>query len=106
MLYSYNSYLKILESKQSEKKIEKVIAKIKKFVNIPEIYNWAIDKCTNNRKTTEGLKYAIWVANQIKNYVVDDLIKTVKVRNKVNVNKQEVELYLKGENKELSKKNK
>jgi len=69
MLHGYNSYVLILENAR-EKKIEKVIEKIKKFANIPEIYNWAIDKCTNDRKSTEGLQYAVWVANQLKNEIV------------------------------------
>ena len=73
MLHSYNSYRIILESKTREKKIEKVISKIKNFANIPDIYNWAIDKCTNDRRSTEGLQYAVWFANQLKKEIISRL---------------------------------
>jgi len=70
MLYSYNKYTQILESRAREKKINKVKNKIKKFLNIDEIVDYIIDLCVNPRNT-EGLQYAVWFANYIKTAIID-----------------------------------
>jgi len=86
MLHNYKSYTKILESNAREKNIEKVKNKIKKFANIPSIYNWAIDKCISD-KSTEGIQYAVWIANYLKDVVVREF--TTK-----NITKQEILNYI------------
>ena len=65
MLHSYKTYTLILESKAREKKINKVKNKIKKFLNIDEIVDFIIDLCVN-KQNTEGLQYAVWIANYVK----------------------------------------
>lgn len=56
MLYDYNTYKLILEKKRDNRD------KIKKFINIPEVYNWSHDL---------EPKFSIWIANQIKNILMD-----------------------------------
>ena len=72
MLHSYNSYTIILESKAREKKINKVKTKIEKFIGIPFIIDWAIDKCISDR-STEGIQYAVFIANKMKEVVVEQV---------------------------------
>lgn len=75
MLHSYKSYILILESKAREKKIKKVKDKIKKFVNIPAIIEWSIEKCTSSI-STEGIQYAVWIANHLKYIIVNGVMDT------------------------------
>jgi len=61
------------------KKINKVKEKIKKFANVPYIYEWCVDKCITDR-STEGLQYAVWVANQLRDSIVEELVNDKSVR--------------------------
>jgi len=101
MLHNYKSFTLIFESNAREKKIEKVVDKIKLFANIPTIYNWAIDKCINDR-STEGIQFAVWVANIIKKECVDSLLATIGEKH--NIKKSEIEkLFKTGKDDKLEK---
>lgn len=71
-MYRYNTYKMLLEKSVIDKKKDKAIEKIKKFLNVPEIYKYVISKCTS-QNSAEGLQYAVWFANIIKNALVSYL---------------------------------
>jgi len=93
MLHNYNSYTLILEGKARDKKIKKVKEKIKKFANLSCIYDWSIEKCTSDR-STEGLQYAVWVANHLK-YVVVNAIKETAIYYIKDLTNKRIEDYIK-----------
>lgn len=73
MLYSYNKYKLILEDASKDAKINKVKEKIKKFAINPLVSDWAIKKCIS-RESLNGLQYAVWVANQLKDSIVNGIM--------------------------------
>lgn len=66
---NYKSFIALLENKR-ENKIEKTKNKIKKFLNIPEVIDWIIEKCISER-SIKGIQYAPWLANYVKEYFID-----------------------------------
>jgi len=78
---NYNSFILLKESKAFDKKVNKMKEKIKKFANFPGIYDWSIEKCTSEG-STDGLQYAIWVSNILKNVIIDGLLETIGVEHK------------------------
>lgn len=71
MLYSYKSFTLILESTKREKTIKKYKEKIKKFCNVPDIIDFCIKK-TTSRDSTKGIQYSVWLANQLKNILLNE----------------------------------
>lgn len=93
MLHNYNSFILILESKAREKKINKTEEKIKKFANFSGIYKWSVEKCITD-KSTEGIQYAVWVANQLKYVTINGIMDTVGIENN-DITRKQVEDYIK-----------
>jgi len=67
----YLDYLDSLnESKSREKKINKTVKRINNFLNNELIINWLIKKVVSV-DSSDGVKYLVWFADRVKNYILD-----------------------------------
>lgn len=93
MLHNYKSYTLIMEGKARDKKIRKTKEKLSKFIGIPSIIDWSVDKCITE-KTTEGIQFAVYIANRLKDVIVDGILSTTGNDDK-SVTKDRVEKFIK-----------
>jgi len=93
-MLKFNNYILLIESKSREKNIEKQRQKIKKFLNNDEVISLVFDILVD-KDSTKGLKYTIWLANQIKIILKKLIIKEINDSNveKDNINIETLKIY-------------
>ena len=70
----YLSYLEEInegKGKSREKKIADAVQKIKKFLVNEEVINFLINAVVD-RESSKGVKYLVWMANLVKNVMIDE----------------------------------